>query len=64
MGEKFGKGRTLAEKFESLAGEVDGAIAIATPDDLGGIQTTHEMNPSRAVKGKSRFSCGDGIESV
>jgi hypothetical protein len=32
-------GRTLTEKFEDLAAEVDAAIAIATPDDVGGPQT-------------------------
>lgn len=43
MAQEFGAGRTLPEKFEQLASEVDVAIAIATPDDLGGLsdaQTT------------------------
>jgi CAP12/Pycsar effector protein, TIR domain len=35
MQEVFGEGRTLPEKWESLASEVDGAIALATPDDIG-----------------------------
>jgi predicted nucleotide-binding protein len=46
MGQEFGGGRTLPEKFEQLAGEVDGAIALATPDDLGGIDASDL--PSRA----------------
>ena len=37
MQQEFGSGRTLPEKFETMAEEADGAIAIATPDDLGGI---------------------------
>jgi hypothetical protein len=35
MGQDFGAGRTLPEKYEDLALHVDGAIAIATPDDSG-----------------------------
>jgi len=35
MGETWGGGLTLPEKFEELAAQVDGAIAIATPDDVG-----------------------------
>jgi predicted nucleotide-binding protein len=35
MRQEFGGGRTLPEKFESLAAAADGAIAIATPDDFG-----------------------------
>lgn len=35
MGEAFGQGRALPEKFEQLAFPVRGAIAIATPDDRG-----------------------------
>jgi hypothetical protein len=30
-------GRALPEKFEELAGQVDAAIALVTPDDLGGL---------------------------
>ncbi|RVM95932.1 TIR domain-containing protein [Sinorhizobium meliloti] len=37
MKDEFGDGRTLPEKFEQLAGGVDGAIALATPDDIGGL---------------------------
>ena len=37
MGEQFGLGRTLPEKFEYLASRVDGVIAIATSDDIGGL---------------------------
>jgi predicted nucleotide-binding protein len=39
MVDKPSDGRTLPEKFEDLAAEVDAAIAIATPDDAGGSQT-------------------------
>jgi len=39
MGEEPGKGRTLPEKWEDLASDVDAAIAIATPDDKGGLAT-------------------------
>jgi predicted nucleotide-binding protein len=37
MGQVFGSGESLPEKFERLASEVDGAIAVATPDDIGGL---------------------------
>ena len=36
MQQEFGSGRSLPEKFESLASQADGAIALATPDDIGG----------------------------
>jgi len=36
MQQEFGGGKTLPEKFEDLASQVDKAIAIATPDDIGG----------------------------
>jgi len=32
------EGRTLPEKFEALAVQVDAAIALVTPDDLGGLR--------------------------
>jgi hypothetical protein len=38
MVDQYGGSRTMKEKFESLASEVDGAIVIATPDDVGGQQ--------------------------
>jgi predicted nucleotide-binding protein len=37
MKDEFGAGRTLPEKFEKLADAADKAIAVATPDDLGGL---------------------------
>jgi len=37
MKEEFGDGKTLPEKFEQLARGADGAIALATPDDIGGL---------------------------
>ncbi|WP_190242048.1 TIR domain-containing protein [Bradyrhizobium algeriense] len=46
MKEQFGDGKTLPEKFEQLAWEADGAIALATPDDFGGLA-------SRSAKGKA-----------
>jgi hypothetical protein len=36
MQEEYGVGLSLPEKFEALASRVDGAIALATPDDIGG----------------------------
>lgn len=36
MQQEFGSGQSLPEKFESLAAQADGAIALATPDDTGG----------------------------
>jgi len=39
MVDVFADGRTYPEKFEDLAADVDAAIAIATPDDVGGPQT-------------------------
>ena len=43
MRQEFGGGQTLPEKFESLAAQADGAIAIATPDDVGGVAGTAEQ---------------------
>lgn len=40
MKDRIQVGHTLPEKFEQLAGDVDAAIALATPDDIGGINTT------------------------
>lgn len=37
MGQQFSDGQTLPEKFEALGSRVDGAIALATPDDVGGV---------------------------
>jgi predicted nucleotide-binding protein/guanylate kinase len=37
MQQEFGSGRALPEKFESIAEQADGAIAVATPDDVGGV---------------------------
>jgi predicted nucleotide-binding protein len=37
MQQEFGAGRTLPERFEQLAAQVDVAIAVATPDDVGGL---------------------------
>lgn len=42
MQDEFGGGRTLPEKFESIANQVDGAIAVATPDDFGGPATSSD----------------------
>jgi len=47
MQEEFGAGRSLPEKFESLAAQADGAVAIATPDDLGGLVDSSQQS-SRA----------------
>jgi predicted nucleotide-binding protein len=40
MGQEFGEGKTLPEKFEWLASNVDKAIAVATPDDVGALAGT------------------------
>lgn len=45
MEEEFVVGRTLPEKFEYLASKVDCAIAVATPDDIGGLKNAHELKP-------------------
>lgn len=39
MGEEYGVGLTLPQKWENLASDVDAAIALATPDDVGGPKT-------------------------
>jgi hypothetical protein len=44
MQEEFGSGRSLPEKFESLAAQADGAIALATPDDSGGLTGDAQQN--------------------
>jgi hypothetical protein len=49
MEQQFGDGLTLPEKFERLASLVDAAIAIATPDDIGGPrEATTDAFQSRA----------------
>jgi Predicted nucleotide-binding protein containing TIR-like domain len=50
MQQEFGDGRTLPEKFEQLASRVDKAIAIATPDDVGGLSTAE----TSALKRRAR----------
>jgi hypothetical protein len=37
MRNEFLSGATLPEKWERLAGDIDGAIALVTPDDVGGL---------------------------
>jgi predicted nucleotide-binding protein len=44
MGEAFQTGVTLPQKFSQLAKAADAAIAIATPDDVGGLRGG-ELNP-------------------
>jgi hypothetical protein len=44
MQQEFGSGRSLPEKFESLAAQADGAIALATPDDIGGHAEDAQQN--------------------
>jgi len=39
MSERISPGEALPVKFEQLASEVDGAIALGTPDDFGGLTT-------------------------
>lgn len=38
MQQTFGNGLSLPEKFEGIGGSVDGAIAVVTPDDVGGLE--------------------------
>jgi hypothetical protein len=38
MKEEFVSGATLPAKLERIAGEGQGAIVVATPDDVGGIE--------------------------
>ena len=42
MAAEPGLGRSLPEKFESLAQRVDAAIALVTPDDVGGLRDSAE----------------------
>ncbi len=61
--EEFVLGKISPEKFEYLASKVDYAVAIATPDDIGGLKNAKEIKPcarqnvldrSRMVLGLSR----------
>jgi hypothetical protein len=47
MKDAFSDGRTLPEKFEELASHSDAAIAVATPDDVGGLAggSANELDP-------------------
>jgi hypothetical protein len=57
MVKTFGAGRTLPEKFESLARSTDGAIAIATEDDFIGLQGSETDPPERVAR--SRLVLGE-----
>ena len=43
-------GRALPEKFEELAVQVDAAIALVTPDDLGGLRDESDAG----LRGRAR----------
>lgn len=46
--EQISRGQTLIEKFERYAGQVDFAVVLLTPDDIGGpksTQTIDALNP-------------------
>lgn len=45
MEQQFGGGSTLPEKWEKMASHVDAAIAIATPDDQGGLTGDGALKP-------------------
>ncbi len=45
MEQVFGEGKTLPEKFEYLALQVDACIAVATPDDIGRLSSDKDMRP-------------------
>ena len=47
MQDEFGGGKALPEKFESIANQVDGAIALATPDDVGGLADSNQRSRAR-----------------
>lgn len=47
MAERISPGEPLPTKFEELASEVDGAIALGTPDDIGGLA---QAAKSRKIK--------------
>jgi predicted nucleotide-binding protein len=48
MAQEFTSGQTLPEKFESLATEVDAAIALVTPDDLASSVSQMDIKRQRA----------------
>jgi predicted nucleotide-binding protein len=43
MEQVFGEGKTLPEKFECLASQVDACIAVATPDDMGALSVDDKL---------------------
>jgi predicted nucleotide-binding protein len=45
MREEFGYGKTLPEKWEMVADGIDGALAVVTPDDVGGLAPTKKKEP-------------------
>lgn len=46
MRNEFLSGATLPEKWEHLANDIDGAIALVTPDDVGSLADTGDTSPS------------------
>jgi predicted nucleotide-binding protein len=48
MAQEFTAGQTFPEKFEFLAGEVDAAIALVTPDDLASTASQTDVTKFRA----------------
>jgi hypothetical protein len=47
-------GRSLPEKFEDLAEVVDGAIALVTPDDVGGLRPRARTRRRRDLSARAR----------
>jgi predicted nucleotide-binding protein len=54
MREKFGYGKTLPEKWEMVADGIDGAIAMVTPDDVGGLAQAPEKEPQEMLEKRAR----------
>ena len=52
MRNEFLSGATLPEKWERLANDIDGAIALVTPDDVGGLAVAGE--PGAATEKRAR----------
>jgi hypothetical protein len=54
MREKFGYGKTLPEKWEMVADNIDGAIAVVTPDDVGALVMTPEEESRERLEKRAR----------
>ena len=50
MNQKFEFGKALPNKFEELANRADGAIILATPDDIGGLKIKENQNTEMRLR--------------